>query len=167
MSYRYVAGSLGLMLAAALTSQAAAKTLVYCSEGSPEGFNPSLYTAGTTFDASSRAIYNTLVEFEHGTTNTEPGLAESWEISDDGLQYTFHLRQGVKFQTTDDFTPTRDFNADDVLYTFERQWKEDHPYHSVSGGTYEYFNSMGFQELLKSIDKVDDQTVRFTLNTPN
>jgi dipeptide transport system substrate-binding protein len=165
MTYRHVVGCLGVALAA-LSTPAMAKTLVYCSEGSPEGFNPQLYTAGTTFDASSRTMYNTLVEFEHGTTNTEPGLAESWEISDDGLEYTFHLRQGVKFQTTESFTPTRDFNADDVVFSFNRQWKQDHPYHGVSGGTYEYFNSMGFQDLLKSIEKVDDRTVKFVLNHP-
>jgi dipeptide transport system substrate-binding protein len=167
MSYRLVVGGVGLALATALTTPALAKTLVYCSEGSPEGFNPQLYTAGTTFDASARAIYNTLVEFEHGTTNLQPGLAESWEISDDGLQYTFHLRPGVKFQTTDGFTPGRDFNADDVVFSFERMWQQDHPYHSVSGGSYEYFTSVGLPDLLKSIEKVDDQTVRFTLNTPN
>jgi dipeptide transport system substrate-binding protein len=167
MSYRLVVGGVGLALATALTTPALAKTLVYCSEGSPEGFNPQLYTAGTTFDASARAIYNTLVEFEHGTTNLRPGLAEGWEISDDGLQYTFHLRPGVKFQTTDGFTPSRDFNADDVVYSFERMWQQDHPYHSVSGGSYEYFTSVGLPDLLKSIEKVDDQTVRFTLNTPN
>jgi dipeptide transport system substrate-binding protein len=57
---------------------AQAKTLVYCSEGSPEGFDPAPYTAGTTFDASSRPIFNRLVEFEKGTTNVIPGLAESW-----------------------------------------------------------------------------------------
>ena len=79
--------------------------LVYCSEGSPEGFSPALYTAGTTFDASSRQIYNRLVEFEHGTTNIQPGLAESWTVSDDGLEYTFNLRQDVAFHTTDWFTP--------------------------------------------------------------
>ena len=45
-----------------------AKTLVYCSEGSPEGFNPALYTAGTTFDAGSRPVFNRLVEFSRGTT---------------------------------------------------------------------------------------------------
>ena len=132
MTYRLVVGSVGLALATALATPALAKTLVYCFEGSPEGFNPQLYTAGTTFDASARAIYNTLVEFEHGTTNLRPGLAESWEISDDGLQYTFHLRPGVKFQTTDGFTPSRDLNADDVVYSFERMWQQDHPYHSVS-----------------------------------
>jgi dipeptide transport system substrate-binding protein len=167
MRYRFAVGSLGLALATALTTPALGKTLVYCSEGSPEGFNPQLYTAGTTFDASSRAIYNTLVEFVHGTTELRPGLAESWDISDDGLQYTFHLRPGVKFQTTDGFTPTRDLNADDVVYSFERMWQQDHPYHSVSGGSYEYFTSVGLPALLKSIEKVDDQTVRFTLTAPN
>ena len=66
---------------------AGAKTLIYCSEGSPEGFNPQFYTSGTTFDASSRQIYNRLVEFELGTTNVVPGLAESWSVSDDGVLY--------------------------------------------------------------------------------
>ena len=89
------------------TAAASAKTLVYCSEGSPEGFDPALYTAGTTFDASSRAVYNRLVEFKHGSTEIEPGLAESWEVSEDGTEYTFKLRPDVKFQTTDFFTPTR------------------------------------------------------------
>ena len=85
------------MLAAGVAAPAMAKTLVYCSEGSPEGFDPALYTAGTTFDASSRPVYNRLVEFKQGTTELIPGLAESWEISDDGLEMTFHLRSGVKF----------------------------------------------------------------------
>ena len=51
-------------------------------------------------------------------------LAESYEVSDDGLQYTMKLRQGVKWQTTDAFTPTRDFNADDVIFTIERMHDE-------------------------------------------
>jgi ABC-type transport system substrate-binding protein len=51
---------------------ASAKTLVYCSEGSPEGFDPALYTSGTTFDASSKPIYNRLVEFKRGTTEVQP-----------------------------------------------------------------------------------------------
>jgi dipeptide transport system substrate-binding protein len=166
MRYRFAAASLGLAMATALTAPALAKTLVYCSEGSPEGFSPALYTAGTTFDASSRAIYNRLVEFEPGTTNIAPALAESWDVSDDGLEYTFHLRENVPFHTTANFTPSRPFNADDVIYSFERQWKSDHPYHSVGGATYEYFNSMGLQDLLSSIEKVDDQTVKFVLNEP-
>ncbi len=79
---------------AILAGAASAKTFVYCSEGSPEGFDPALYTSGTTFDASSRQIYNKLVEFERGTTNIGPALAESWSVSDDGLEFTFKLRPG-------------------------------------------------------------------------
>ncbi len=143
-----------------------AKTLVYCSEGSPEGFNPSLYTAGTTFDASSRQLFNKLVEFERGTTKIVPALAETWDISEDGKEYTFHLRKGVKFHTTKNFTPSRDFNADDIIFSFMRQFKKDHPYHNISGGNYEYFESMSMPALIKDIVKVDDYTVKFILNRP-
>jgi len=145
---------------------AAAKTFVFCSEGSPEGFNPQFYTAGTTFDASAETIYGRLIEFEYGSTKTQPGLAESYQVSDDGLVYTFKLRPGVKFQTTKGFTPTRDFNAEDVVFTFERQRDANHPFHKVSGGSYEYFESMGLRELIKSVEKVDPMTVRMTLNRP-
>jgi dipeptide transport system substrate-binding protein len=163
---RFVVGSLGLALAAALTTQVHAKTLVFCSEGSPEGFNPQFYTAGTTFDATAETIYGRLVEFVYGSTETQPGLAESWTVSDDGLVYTFKLRPGVKFQTTKGFKPTRDFNADDVVFTIERQRDPNHPYAKVSGGSYEYFESMGLRDLIKSVEKVDDMTVRVTLNRP-
>ncbi|MDJ0609901.1 MAG: ABC transporter substrate-binding protein [Kiloniellales bacterium] len=155
-----VAGSL------AIGATAQAKTLVYCSEGSPEGFSPALYTAGTTFDASSRQIFNRLVEFERGTTNIVPALAESWDVSDDGLAYTFNLRKNVKFHTTKNFTPSRDFNADDVLFSFNRQKDKAHPFHKVSGGSYEYFQAMDMPNIIKSIEKVDDHTVRFMLSVP-
>jgi len=156
----------GATLLALMAGSASAKTLVYCSEGSPEGFDPALYTSGTTFDAASHPIYNRLVEFETGTTNVIAGLAESWEASDDGLEYTFTLRQGVKFHSNDGFTPSRDFNADDVIFSFERQRLDDHPYHGVSGGTWEYFDGMSMPDLIKSIEKVDENTVKFVLNRP-
>ena len=68
-------------------------------------------------------------------------------MSDDGLEYTFKLRPGVKFQTTDYFTPTRDLNADDVVFSFERQWKKENPWFEYLPGTgWEYFAGMGFAE---------------------
>ncbi len=155
----------GLLLSA-LGVSAQAQSLVYCSEGSPEGFDPALYTAGTTFDASSHPIYNRLTEFNVGTTETTPGLAESWEVSDDGKKVTFKLRAGVKFHSNDKFTPSRDFNADDVIFTFDRQGNADNPYHLVSGGTWEYFGGMSMPELIESIEKVDDLTVVFNLTRP-
>jgi len=154
------------LLLASMNVSAAGKTLVYCSEGSPEGFNPAFYTAGTTFDASSRQIFDALVKFERGTTKVVPGLAESWDVSKDGTEYTFHLRKGVKFHTTKKFTPTRDFNADDVVFSFMRQFDVNHPYHKVGGASFEYFNSMSMQTLIKEIVKVDDYTVKFVLNRP-
>ncbi len=149
------------------SGMAQAKTLVYCSEGSPEGFDPAPFTSGTTFDASSKPLYNRLVEFKRGTSEVIPGLAESWEVSDDGLEYTFNLRSGVKFHTTDFFTPSRDFNADDVVFSFERQRVKEHPFNEYSPGiAWEYFNGMSMPDLIKSVEKVDDMTVKFVLTRP-
>jgi dipeptide transport system substrate-binding protein len=171
MKSRYLGAALGAAAVATMMAftptSASAKTLVYCSEGSPEGFNPALYSAGTTFDASAQTIYNRLVEFEPGTTKVVPGLAESWSASDDGLTYTFNLRKGVKWHSNDHFTPSRDFNADDILFSFNRQWKEDHPYNPVSGGKYLYFGWMDMGAALNSIEKVDDYTVKISLNSPD
>ncbi len=118
---------LPLLALLAVAGLAQAKTLVYCSEGSPEGFNPVFYTAGTTFDATSKNVFEGLTHFVRGTTTIEPGMAESGQISEDGKTYTFKLRQGVKFHSAKHFIPTRDMNADDVLFTFERQWKPTIP----------------------------------------
>ena len=148
------------------TAMAATKTLVYCSEGSPENFTPALNTTGTSLDAA-RPVYNQLVEFAPGTTDLRPGLAEKWDVSKDGTEIVFHLRKGVKFHSWKGFKPSRDFNADDVLFSFNRQWKDDSPYHKVSGGAYDYFNDMDMPSLLKSIEKVDDYTVKMTLTKPN
>ncbi len=157
----------GAALATAISATAGAKTLVYCSEGSPEGFNPAFYTSGTTFDATSRQIFNRLVEFKPGTTQLAPALAESWTVSDDGLTYTFKLRKGVSFHSSSAFSPSRDFNADDVLFSFDRQRLASHPYNKVSSGSYEYWDGMGMSDSVKSVTKIDNNTVRIVLSAPN
>lgn len=143
------------------------KTLINCVSRSPASFSPALVMEGISYNASSQQVYNRLVEFKRGTTEIEPALAESWHISDDGLTYTFNLRKGVKFHSNKLFKPTRDFNADDVLFSFLRQLDKAHPYHSVSKGTYPYFNAMKFPALLKAIEKVDDYKVKITLTRPD
>jgi len=154
--------ALPFMLAAGAAS---ANTLVFCSEGSPENFYPGVNTTGTSFDASE-PIYNRLVEFERGGTKVVPGLAERWEVSADGTEYTFHLRKGVQWHSNKLFKPTRDFSADDVLFAFDRQWQETNPYFRVTSSNHSYFNDMGMPKLIKSMEKVDDYTVKFVLNKP-
>ncbi|MBU1330536.1 MAG: ABC transporter substrate-binding protein [Gammaproteobacteria bacterium] len=155
-----------LLTAGLLTSAsfAQASNLVYCSEGSPGGFDPGLYTTGTDFDASSETMFNRLAEFERGGTKAQPSLATSWDISEDGLTYTFHLREGVKFHSTDYFKPTRDFNADDVLFTFQRMLDRDHPFRKAYPSEFPYFTDMGLDQNIAKIEKTDDKTVVFTLN---
>ncbi len=152
----------------ALSAPAHAKTFTFCTEGSPEGFDPARYTSGTTFDASSKAIYDRLVEREPGSTKIVPGLAERWEVSEDGLQYVFHLRRDVEFQTTRYYRPTRPLNADDVLFSFQRQMDRDHPWHQYEPNvTWPYFRGLRLAELIERIDRIDDYTVQFTLTRPD
>lgn len=96
-----------------------------------------------------------------------PSLAESWTISPDGKTYTFTLRKGVKFNSNKYFKPTRDFNADDVIFSVMRQKDPKHPYHNVSRGNYEYFNDVGLDKLIQDVKKIDDYHVQFTLSEPN
>ena len=156
-----------LLMNGASVLAAPAGTLVFCSEGSPAGFDPGQHTTSTDFDASTNTVYNGLVQFRRGTLDLEPALATSWDISADQRTYTFHLRGGVKFHTTAWFRPTRDFNADDVLFTFNRMLHADDPFRKAYPSSFPYFSDLGFDRNIESIEKVDALTVRFRLKEPD
>lgn len=141
--------------------------LVYCSEGNPESFNPQLVTSGTTIDATSHQIYNRLLDYDAKSGQLVPALATAWSMADDGLSYHFHLRNDVRFQQSKRFMPTRTFNADDVLFSFNRIIDPNHPYHYVSRTGYPFFQSIGFASQVKSIEKVNDHEVVFHLTRKN
>ena len=110
-------------------------------------------------------IFDRLVDVEvdaDGNSKIVPSLAESWDISDDGLEYTFHLRQGVKFHNGNDFT------AEDVAYTFHRML-------TVEGGVNTEFIDQikgadellaGETDTLEGVEVADDYTIKVTLKEP-
>ena len=152
-------------LALGLSSYTKAQTFVYCAEASPSIFNPQLATDGTTNNATA-TMYNKLVDFKYAETTIVPDLAESWTVSKDQMTYTFKIRQGVHFHTTSYFTPTRTLNADDILFSINRQRLDSHPYHKIGGGTYQYFQDMDMGKIIKDLKKIDDYTIKFTLSKP-
>jgi len=100
-------------------------------------------------------IYDNLVQYKGDTTEIIPALAQSWDVSEDGTVWTFHLREGVKFH---DGT---DFNADAVVFNYMRVLDEDAPFFHV-GGSWAYFEYLvGAQ--IEEIVAVDDLTVKFVL----
>lgn len=145
------------------------KTFVYCSEGSPSSFNPQLGADGPTMNASARMVYSRLLEFKPGSTEIEPSLAKSYRVENKGKRFVFVIRHGVKFQpqAKSGFVPTRDLNAHDVVWSFARMLDKNHPYHSVSGGSYKFFFSMGLQNQIDRVYAKGDDTVVFELNTPD
>jgi dipeptide transport system substrate-binding protein len=165
MSYRLLiaCGAAALALGA---GSVRADTLTVCTEGSPDFLNSALSNSNTSFDVSEQ-ISDRLVEMEPGTSNVIPALAESWTVSDEGLRYTFKLRHGVKFQSSDKWHPTREMNADDVVFSFTRQFDKSNPYYSVNGTSdYETFGDI-LAPVLKSVTRVSDDTVQFDLKQPS
>lgn len=140
--------------------------IIYCSEGNPASFNPQLDTSGTTVDVSSHQIYDRLLDFDLVTGEIISGLASSWITSVDGLTYTFQLRKDIAFHSTGYFTPTRSFDADDVVFSFNRWRDKNHPYHDVSGGRYPYINSVGLGDLITDIKRINRYRVEITLVRP-
>ncbi|AET70875.1 ABC-type dipeptide transport system, periplasmic component [Desulfosporosinus orientis DSM 765] len=97
-------------------------------------------------------VFDTLVRYKEGSTEVEPALATEWSTSEDGKEWTFKLRQGVKFH---DGTP---FNAEAVKFNMDRQLPpnrtEEMPYSSFTLG------------MVDKVVAVDDYTVKFILKTP-
>jgi len=148
-----------VLLTCIACGQGSNDTLIFGRGGDTVGLDPALETDGESFKVADN-IYETLVRFEAASTALEPALAESWTVSEDRLRWTFTLRSGVLFH---DGTA---LNADAVVFSLERQFKKDHPFHKVEGA-YQYWNSMSMSEIVKDVRKVDDMTVEIELFRPN
>jgi len=128
--------------------------LVVAQIAEPKSLDPQTVTAVNDFRILMN-LYDGLVRYRPGSLEVEPALAESWEISDDGTEYTFHLREGITFH---DGTP---FDADAVVFTFDRMLDEEHPYHDTGPFPLSFF----FGSVV-NVEALDPNTVRFTLAEP-
>lgn len=131
------------------SGEKAGGTLIFGRGGDSVSLDPANATDGESFKITDN-VFETLVNFGVDNTEIEPGLAEKYEESKDGLVHTFHLKEGVKFH---DGT---DLNAEAVVFNFNR-WKagpaEDFPY---------YISQFG--DNIKEVKAVDEYTVEITLN---
>ncbi len=129
-------------------------TAIVIRGGSTEILDPGYSESGDDVEIDYH-VYENLVRYKSGSIEVEPALAESWEVSEDGKTWTFHLREGVKFH---DGT---DFNAEAVVFSFKRLYDEEHPYYMV-GGSWSYFDYLLGDEV-EDVVAVDDYTVELRL----
>ncbi len=120
----------------------------------PKSLDPAAVTAVNDFRILVN-LYEGLTRYKPGTLEVAPGLAESWEVSEDGTEYTFKLREGVTFH---DGTP---FNAEAVKFNFDRMLNEDHPFHNTGPFPLAFFFSS-----VEETTAVDETTVQFKLSAP-
>ena len=107
------------MLALSASAQdESANMLRYPIDADPEHLNP--FTGDTiTISRVLRNVYEGLVRYNAETQEIEPAIAESWTVSDDGLVYTFTLRQGVLFHDVEGVElEDREVTADDILWNY-------------------------------------------------
>ncbi|MFP6591884.1 MAG: ABC transporter substrate-binding protein, partial [Candidatus Latescibacterota bacterium] len=134
--------------------------LVFGRGSDSVGLDPALETDGESMKVCDN-LYENLVTYASGTTEVVPQLAQSWDVSDDGLRWTFHLRTGVRFH---DGTP---FNADAVLFSLGRQFFQAHPFHKPSAGTYSYWKDMSMDAVVADMRADDDSTFVIELAEAN
>ncbi|MFQ6088443.1 MAG: ABC transporter substrate-binding protein [Candidatus Methanofastidiosia archaeon] len=126
------------------------------SSGDAVRLDPADVTDGESIQRTDN-IYESLVRYKEESTEVEPCLAERWDISADGLEFTFYLRKGVKFHDGTEMT------ADDVVFSFERQYNADHWAHGY--GEWAYWGWMFYD--VDHVEKIDDYTVKIVLSQPN
>ncbi|MFU8825445.1 ABC transporter substrate-binding protein [Yoonia sp.] len=147
-----------LLATSALVAPANAQTppgvLVVGQIAEPQALDPHAVTAVNDFRILVN-LYEGLVRYGSGTLEVEPALADSWEISEDGLVYTFALRDGVTFHDGSVF------DAEAVVWNFERMLNEDHPFHETGPFPLSFFFSA-----IETVEALDANTVQFTLNEP-
>lgn len=109
-------------------------------------------------------VYEGLVRFKHGSVDVEPCLATEWSVSDDGLEWTFKLREGVHFQDGSPLT------AESVVISVQRQMQDTHPYHVKGRMRYAGLlfgdSSSTATQLVTAVQAVDQHTVKFILARP-
>ncbi len=138
------------------------KVFIFGRGADTVGMDLAIVTDGDSTRTAGQ-ILEPLYTFAPGSTTPVPALAEECKSNENATEWTCTLRKGVKFH---DGT---DFNADAVIFNFER-WKDTkNPYHFASQ-VFEYYEAMwgGFDDasLITKIEKTDDYTVKFTLSTP-
>ena len=146
--------ALGLGAAPAATAQTPEDVLIVGQIAEPKALDPAAVTAVNDFRILMN-VFDGLIRYKDGTLEVEPAVATDLTNSGDGTVYTFNLREGVTFH---DGTP---FNAEAVVFNFERMLNEDHPYHDTGPFPLAFFFSA-----VESVEALDDTTVEFTLNAP-
>ncbi|EOU2461413.1 ABC transporter substrate-binding protein SapA [Vibrio navarrensis] len=140
---------------------------VFCGQSNLKTFNPQLIDSGITADALSPQIYDTLLTLDPTTHQPIASIAQDWQVNKSGTEYIFNLRTDVAFQNTAWFTPTRNLNAQDVVFSFRRIIDPTHPYHLVGGGSYPWFTGIDLANLLTDVVALSDHQVKFILSRPN
>ncbi len=135
-------------------------TLVWGRGGDPAGLDPAIVTDGVSGMVTAN-IFDTLVDYQPESTEVRPALATSWTVSEDGREWTFNLREGVKFH---DGT---DFNAEAVVYNFERWMNKDHPLNNGKCQYWSYvFNGYTPDTIVKKVEATGHLQVKITLKEP-
>lgn len=146
----------------ATTEPSAPKVFIFGRGADSVQLDPAIVTDGESFRVTGQ-ILEPLYQYELGSTKPIPALAEECLPNSDATVWTCKLRKNVKFH---DGTP---FNADAVIFNFERWRFTTNPYHYPSQ-VFEYYEAMwgGFDDasMIKQVKKIDDLTVEFTLTEP-
>ncbi|MDO4430538.1 MAG: ABC transporter substrate-binding protein [Lonepinella koalarum] len=162
-------------------------SLVYCTHATGFSFNPQTADAGTSMNVVTEQIYNKLFEMKNNSPQVEPSLAKSYQINKNGTEIRIQLRQDVQFHHTPWFTPSRNFNADDVVFSLNRvlghntslpefetveSENSQNPQYQIyleqaKKVRFPYFDSIKLNKKIKQVEAISPYEVKITLFSPD
>ncbi len=152
--------------AATPLSELPADTAPGCIARGADPAPPTFASAPDPNGIADRYVFDRLVEYDRRSGRLVSGLATSWTVSDDGLEYTFRLRNGVTFHAAPGFAPSRALTADDVVFTFSRLIVPNHAFHRIPETGNADFVTVGMNGLIVDVTRDGEDLVTFHLAMP-
>lgn len=161
---------LGLFVSCAFFSTTEAnnieKGVVYCTDETIISTNPQRYSSSSIASTISHAIYDRPLKVVSETRTIKSNILTLSHISDNETRYIYNVSKGIKFHSNDIFTPTRELNAHDIKFSFDRLFNPDNPFYR-NRIDFPFLSSSEISTLINKINVLSEYKVEFILKQPS
>jgi ABC-type transport system substrate-binding protein len=141
------------------------KGVVYCTDATIISTNPQRYSISSIASTISHAIYDRPLKVTTKTRTIKSNILSLSNVSDNKTRYTYNVRKGIKFHSNNIFTPTRELNAHDIKFSFDRLFNPDNPFYR-NRIDFPFLSSSEISSLIHKINVISNYKIEFVLKQP-